>query len=114
VLRHERPHTLQFAPLQSDIGDAIRGRHSGLAAVDSMLWIEPTATGERVLTRSDAALRLARYIGGPWRLLALAGVVPRPIRDGVYDFIARHRHRIVRDADQCYMPPPAARARFLT
>ena len=114
VLRHERQHGLRFAPLQSEIGDAIRARHPGLAGVDSMIWIEPTATSERVLTRSAAALRVARYIGGPWRALALAAIVPRPIRDAVYDLIARHRHRLVGDAEQCYLPPPAARARFLT
>ena len=112
MLRHERQHALQFAPLQSDIGDAVRARHPALTGVDSMVWVEPGSG--RVLTRSAAALRVARYIGGPWRLLALAALVPRPIRDGLYDFIARHRHRIVRGAEQCYLPPPAARARFLT
>ena len=113
VLRHERQHGLRFAALESDLGHAIRRRHPALAAVDSMIWVEPTATGERVLTRSAAALRVARYIGGPWRALALAGLVPRPIRDAVYDLIARHRHRLVREAEQCYLPPPAVRARFL-
>jgi predicted DCC family thiol-disulfide oxidoreductase YuxK len=111
VLRHEREHLLQFASLQSDVGEAVRAKHPALAGVDSMVWVEPG--GGRVLTRSAAALRVARYIGGPWRLLALAAVVPRPIRDGLYDFIARHRHRLVRGAEQCYVPPPAARARFL-
>ena len=114
MLRHERGHVLQFAPLQSEIGDAIRARHPGLAGVDSMVWVEQTVGGERVLTRSSAALRVARYIGGPWRVLAVAALVPPRIRDSVYDFIARHRHRLVRGAEQCYLPPPAVRARFLT
>jgi predicted DCC family thiol-disulfide oxidoreductase YuxK len=114
VLRHERQHGLRFAPLDSDLGRAIRARNPALASVDSMVWVEPTATGEQVLTRSAAALRLARYIGGPWRALAAAAIVPRPIRDAVYDLIARHRHRLVRGSEQCYLPPPAARARFLT
>jgi predicted DCC family thiol-disulfide oxidoreductase YuxK len=114
VLRHERQHALRFAPLESGLGDAIRARHPALAGVDSMVWVEPTASGERVLTRSAAALRVVRYIGGPWRLLAGAVLIPRPIRDRVYDLIARHRHRLVRGVEQCYLPPPAARARFLT
>jgi predicted DCC family thiol-disulfide oxidoreductase YuxK len=114
VLRHERRHALQFAPLQSEIGNTVRGRHAGLAGVDSMVWVEQTSAGELVFTRSAAALRVARYIGGPWRLLALAVLVPRPIRDAVYDLIARHRHRLVREPEHCYLPPPAARARFLT
>jgi predicted DCC family thiol-disulfide oxidoreductase YuxK len=114
VLRHERQHGLRFAPLQSELGEAVRARHSELTRVDSMVWVEPSASGERVLTRSTAALRVARYVGGPWRVLALAAIVPRPIRDAAYDFIARHRHRVVRTREQCYLPPPAARARFLS
>jgi predicted DCC family thiol-disulfide oxidoreductase YuxK len=113
VLRHERQHGLRFAALESDVGAAIRARHPALAGVDSMIWVEPTATGELVLTRSSAALRVSRYLGGPWRALALASLVPRPIRDAVYDLIARHRHRLVPGAAQCYLPPPAVRARFL-
>jgi predicted DCC family thiol-disulfide oxidoreductase YuxK len=114
VLRHERQHALRFAALQSQLGEAVRARHSELAGVDSMVWVEATGSGEQVLTRSTAALRVARYVGGPWRALALAAILPRPIRDALYDFIARHRHRIVRTREQCYLPPPAVRARFLS
>jgi predicted DCC family thiol-disulfide oxidoreductase YuxK len=114
VLRHERQHELRFAALESELGQAIRGRHPDLARVDSMMWIEPTPNGELVLVRSAAAVRLARYIGGPWRALAIASLIPRPIRDAAYDFIARHRHRLVRSPEQCYLPPASARARFLT
>jgi predicted DCC family thiol-disulfide oxidoreductase YuxK len=113
VLRHERQHALRFAALESDLGAAIRARHPELAGVDSMIWVEPAAGGERVLTRSTAALRAARYIGGPWRAAAIAQLLPRTIRDAVYDVIARHRHRLASAPDQCYLPPPAARARFL-
>jgi predicted DCC family thiol-disulfide oxidoreductase YuxK len=113
VLHHERRHELRFAALESDLGAAIRARHPEVTGVDSMIWVEPSPSGERVLTRSSAALRVARYIGGPWRALTLAYVVPRAIRDAVYDFVARHRHRLVRGPEQCYLPPPAARARFL-
>jgi predicted DCC family thiol-disulfide oxidoreductase YuxK len=80
-----------------------------------MIWVEPTERGggERVLVRSGAALRAARYIGGPWRIALLGYLVPRPLRDAVYDFIARHRHHLTRGAEQCYLPPPPVRARFL-
>lgn len=114
ILRHERRHTLQFAALDSEIGRRIRSRHPELAAVDSMIWVEGQGgRSERLLIRSAAGLRVARYLGGPWQMAALAYLVPRPIRDAVYDVIARHRHRLARGPEQCYIPPPAVRARFL-
>jgi predicted DCC family thiol-disulfide oxidoreductase YuxK len=113
VLRHERQHSLRFAALESEQGRAVRARHPGLAGVDSMIWVEQGPSGERVLSRSAAALRVASYIGGPWRLAALGAIVPRFVRDAAYDLIARHRHRIVASPDACYLPPPAVRARFL-
>ena len=79
-----------------------------------MIWVDgPGRPDERVLIRSAAGLRIARYMGGVWRLALLASVIPRPIRDALYDFIARHRHRLVPAPDHCYVPPPAIRERFL-
>ena len=114
MLRHERRHTLRFAALDSDLGRAIRARHPELGAVDSMIWVDGEGgSRERVLARSAAALEVARYMGGAWRLAAIGRVVPRPLRDAAYDFIARHRHRLTGDGEQCYIPPPALRTRFL-
>jgi predicted DCC family thiol-disulfide oxidoreductase YuxK len=113
VLRHERRHSLRFASLDSDIGAAVRARHPAAAGADSMVWVETASDGtENILLRSAAAVRLARYIGGPWSLLAIGSLVPRFLRDAVYDVIARHRHQLV-SADQCFLPPSDVRARFL-
>ena len=80
-----------------------------------MIWVEPAADSrpERVFVRSEAGLRVARYLGGPWRLAAVARLVPRVLRDAAYDLVARHRHRLTRDTDRCVIPPAAARERFL-
>jgi predicted DCC family thiol-disulfide oxidoreductase YuxK len=114
ILRHEREHTLRFAALESELGRSVRARHPELAATDSMIWVdEEGSAAERVRIRSAAGLHLARYLGGPWKLTALGYLVPRPIRDAVYDLIARHRHALVRAPDHCFIPPPAVRQRFL-
>ncbi|MDZ4672835.1 MAG: DCC1-like thiol-disulfide oxidoreductase family protein [Gemmatimonadota bacterium] len=114
VLRHERTSTLRFAPLQGELGAELRARHPALAGVDSVVWVDdPGGEGERLRLRSDATLRVARYLGGGWRLLSAAGIVPRFIRDSVYRFVARHRHRIVRGGEVCDLPAPEARSRFL-
>lgn len=114
ILRRDRRHTLRFAALDSGAGREVRARHPELAGVDSMIWVEaPGGAGERVLIRSDAALRIGRYLGGPWRAAAIGRLVPRPLRDAAYDFVARHRHRIVAEPAHCYVPPPDVRRRFI-
>lgn len=115
VLRHERPAgTLRFARLEGPLGTTLRSRHPDLATIDSVLWYEPATASspERLLWRSRGALRVARYLGGVWSLLAsLGALVPRPLRDAVYDWIARHRHELA--ADACLVPTPEQRTRFI-
>jgi predicted DCC family thiol-disulfide oxidoreductase YuxK len=74
-----------------------------------MVWYEAPNSP---LVRSAAVLRAARYLGGAWRVLGVLGsLIPRPIRDGVYRQIARHRHRIGGAA--CVIPSAEQRSRFL-
>ena len=115
VLRHDRQGTLRFAALDSSFGRALLARHPELARVDSVVWYEPAhdRTSERLLTRSAAALQVARYLGGAWHLATVARLVPRFIRDSLYDLVARHRHQLTRGGQQCLVPSPDQRARFL-
>ncbi len=113
MLRHERRDaTLRFATLEGPLGDQARRARPELAGLDSVIWLEP-ARG-RVLVRSEAALAVLAYLGGPWRALAALGrLVPRRLRDAVYDLIARNRHRIAGRVDACPLPTPEQRGRFL-
>jgi predicted DCC family thiol-disulfide oxidoreductase YuxK len=117
VLRHEsRRRTLRFAPLDSPIGVEVRRRHPTIEGVDSVVWVEAAEAGgaELVLVRSVAVLRVLRYLGGVWRgLAALAAIVPRSLADAVYDFIARHRHKLTRGNPVCLLPAPDQRERFI-
>lgn len=116
VLRHDRAGALRFAPLEGVLGRAVRERHPELEHVDSIVWVDPPAssgTAERILTRSSAALRVAAYLGGWWRLAAVAWLVPRPVRDAVYRLIAKHRHQLSGRGTQCLVPTPEQRVRFL-
>ncbi len=90
----------RFAPLESELGLTVR-RNAGLSTrdVETMLLLE----GGRVHTRSTAALRVAGGLRWPWPLARLLLLIPRVIRDRVYDVIARNRHRISR-GDHCVLP----------
>ncbi|MFP2913703.1 thiol-disulfide oxidoreductase DCC family protein, partial [Pyxidicoccus sp. 3LFB2] len=67
----------------------------------------------RIYERSSAALRIAKKLPGAWKLFYAFVVVPTPIRDVVYRFIARNRYRWFGKAEACRMPTPELRARFL-
>ena len=67
-----------------------------------------------LLVRSDACIYVLRQLGGGWRIAAaLVAAVPRPLRDALYDGIARSRHRVFgRRDDLCPVVPPELRDRF--
>jgi predicted DCC family thiol-disulfide oxidoreductase YuxK len=114
VLKHDRRGTLRFAALQGEFGVRIIARHPELRSVDSMIWVEQDESGaERVVIRSTAALRIAAYLGGIWRVALIGYVLPTPVRDGLYNFIARHRHQIMGSRDACVVVAPEHRSRFL-
>jgi predicted DCC family thiol-disulfide oxidoreductase YuxK len=115
ILRHERRKTLRFATLQGRLGAAVRSRHPELVGFDSMIWFEPASgtSSERVLVRSDAALEVARYLGGIWTAVKPARLLPRRLRDLAYDLIARHRHRLSGSSESCVVPSAGDRERFL-
>ena len=105
------PHKhFQFAPLQSETAARLIAASAGPRAMpDSILLVDDG----RLYVRSTAALRIARQLRFPWPLLWLFIVVPRPIRDRVYDLIARHRYRWFGKMDTCMVPTKEIRDRFL-
>jgi predicted DCC family thiol-disulfide oxidoreductase YuxK len=112
VLRHDRSGELfRYAPLQGStfLARVEAGRRAGLP--DSVVVL--TREGE-LLVRSDAFLHILRRLGGGWRVLAaVLSVVPRGLRDFVYDFVARIRYRVFgRRDDLCPVVPAELRARF--
>lgn len=104
---------LRFASLQSEQGAAILAEHGKQAPEgdpDSVLFVEDG----RVFDRSSAALRIARHLRGIWKIFYVFVIVPRPLRDLVYRFIAHHRYRWFGKSEQCRIPTPELRARFLS
>ncbi len=113
ILDHDRRGSLRFAALQSDYGQAVIGRHPELRGVDSVVYVERAPGGERIHTRSDAALKVAAYLGGFWKIFLAARVIPRGLRDYCYDLFARNRYKFFGKYDTCMLPPPGVRSRFL-
>jgi predicted DCC family thiol-disulfide oxidoreductase YuxK len=105
------PHArIKFAPLQSAIADDLLASHRNQVRLpDSVVLVEDG----RLFVRSTAALRVARHLRFPWFLARILLIVPSPLRDWVYDWIARNRYAWFGKRDTCMVPTPDVLARFL-
>jgi predicted DCC family thiol-disulfide oxidoreductase YuxK len=109
ILDHEVGHDIRFAASQSMPGQkALRACGLGCQP-GSIVLIE----SGQCYTKSSATIRLARHLRKPWNLLALLVMIPAPVRDLVYEFIATHRQRISGRLPHCRVADPTLAARFL-
>ncbi len=110
ILPRDRSARFRFAPLQSEPGRALLRRHGrDPDAIDAVVLIDAEGLHEK----SSATLRVVRQLSGAWPLLALFLWVPAGLRDVFYDFVARHRYRWFGRSEQCSLPLPEWRDRFL-
>ena len=110
ILAHEAEPRLRFVPLQSPAGARMM-REFGFSPEDAKTFV--LVVDGKPHVRSDAAIRVARYLRGGWRVLGAIRIVPRPIRDWAYDVVARNRYRWFGRAESCMVPTPEIRARFV-
>jgi predicted DCC family thiol-disulfide oxidoreductase YuxK len=114
ILRYDRDGSLRFAPLQGEFAEGVIARHPELRGVDSMVFVEnPGTADERVTVRTAGLLRVADYLGGPWKLFLAGRAVPAGARDRFYDWFASIRYRVFGRHDTCPIPAPEVRARFI-
>ncbi|MED4727864.1 thiol-disulfide oxidoreductase DCC family protein [Aneurinibacillus migulanus] len=111
IIPRDPEGTVHFASLQSDTGQRLLTWH-GLSPdkLDTIVLIE---AGKSYI-KSTAALKIAQKLYRLWPLLYVFIIIPRPLRDAVYDWIARNRYRWFGKKEQCLMPTPAIRERFLS
>ena len=112
VLERDRAARFKFASLQSQAATDLL-RKSGVAGVEALPDSIALVDRDGVHLRSDAALRIGRGLGFPYRLITLTRPVPRSIRDGIYDWVARNRYRWFGKRDTCMLPTPDRARRFL-
>jgi predicted DCC family thiol-disulfide oxidoreductase YuxK len=110
ILRRDPAGRFRFASLQSPAGEELQTR-LGIdpQALDSILLVE----GERWYRESDAVLRIAAGLSGAWKALGILWLIPRPLRDTAYRWIARNRYRWFGRQETCWLPTPELRGRFL-
>jgi predicted DCC family thiol-disulfide oxidoreductase YuxK len=115
VLSRDRAARFRFAPLQSDVAEAVLARHGRAAEdIDTVYVIADEGTvRERVLAKSAAALHVLSRLGWPWRATGILRVVPTPILDRLYDVFVRNRYRLFGQYETCPLPGPEGAERFI-
>ncbi|MEQ9662807.1 MAG: DCC1-like thiol-disulfide oxidoreductase family protein [Parasphingopyxis sp.] len=110
IARLDTGGRFRMTPAQGEIGQALY-RHLGLPTdrFDTYLLV---ADG-RIAQRSTAVIGIARRLRWPWKLGAALWIVPRPLRDALYNFIARRRYRWFGHQTACVIGQPGLRDRLL-
>jgi predicted DCC family thiol-disulfide oxidoreductase YuxK len=111
IIKHDRNDVFRFVTLQSDLGEKIIN-HIGIdrAKIDSIILYEP---GVAYFYKAEAALKIAKELNGIYSLLSLFSVFPNSISNYVYDYIAKNRYKWYGKKEQCMIPTPELKSKFL-
>ncbi len=108
VIDRDKSHQYKFASLQSDIAQKLIPQSA--TTLSSIVLYKKSG---KILYKSNAALEIAKNLSGLWPALYIFKIVPRFIRDFVYDIIARNRYQWFGKRETCRMPSPELKERFL-
>lgn len=111
IIRHDPEGQFKFAALQSPFGQQQLKKFAiPQDALNSVILIK----GAVAFQRSDAALEIARDFRDIWRGLYYFKIIPRFFRDGIYDRISKNRYSLFGKRDECMIPTPELKARFIS
>jgi len=111
IIKHDKKNTFLFSSLQSEAGKKIT-QQLGIDTqkTDSIILFEPT---DSYTIKADAALKIMISFGGLWNLVKIAWLLPKKLRNIVYDFIAKNRYKWFGKKDSCMIPTPELNSKFL-
>ncbi|MBI5256800.1 MAG: thiol-disulfide oxidoreductase DCC family protein [Burkholderiales bacterium] len=110
LLRHDHQRRLRFASIQGSTGRGLLDRQGlQVEGLQTLLLVD----GHRSWQHTAAIFRVLHVLGWPWRAAWLAWLVPAPLRDPLYRWLARNRYRVFGRSDTCLVPSPDHAARFL-
>jgi predicted DCC family thiol-disulfide oxidoreductase YuxK len=111
VLKHDKKGIFRFAPLQSEAGQKLLQQyHLSTKDFDSFVLIDEG----KVYKKSAASLRVMNKLPWYWKEVQVFRIIPTIFRDAIYDFIARNRYKWFGKKEQCMVPTPEIRSRFLS
>jgi len=108
IIRRDLSRKFRFSSLQSDLGERLLEDYKG-QRLESMLLV----FNDQVYRKSTAALYILKLLGGAWAAAYIFIVIPRPLRDWVYDFIGSRRYKWFGKTERCWLPEQDVSDRFL-
>lgn len=110
VIKRDKNNRIQFAPLQSETATILlKDSPVDPSELKSFIFIDKGV----LYTESTAALKVCRYLSAGWPLCYGVIIVPRFIRDRFYKWVARNRYKWFGQKNECMIPTPELRAKFL-
>jgi predicted DCC family thiol-disulfide oxidoreductase YuxK len=110
VIRHDGRKRFKFAALQSDFGNArLKAYSIPPGMLNSVILIQ----NGKAYQKSNAALEIARQLSGLWPALYAFKIIPAFLRNWIYDWIARNRYKFFGRRDECMIPTPELKHRFI-
>jgi len=110
VIQRDKKDLFRFAALQEEPGKSLLEKHNiDTSQTDSIILLD----GNKAYTKSTAALKIAKDLGGAYPLLYGFMIVPNFIRNWVYDYIAKNRYKWFGKKESCMIPTPELRNKFL-
>jgi len=110
IIKRDKKNLFKFAALQSEIGQQLISKFNiDTSKVDSIILID----GEKHYEKSSAALRIAKYLSGAYPLLFGFMILPKFIRNAVYDYIAKNRYKWFGKKESCMIPTAELKSKFL-
>ena len=110
IIKRDPKGVFSFAPMQSEIAQELMQKHKiEKEELDTSLLFKNGS----VYDRSDAALEITRNLTGFWHLFQIFKILPKAIRDGLYNLFARNRYALFGKRDSCMIPTPEIRKRFI-
>jgi predicted DCC family thiol-disulfide oxidoreductase YuxK len=110
IIKNDKKSRFRFTPMQSMFANQLLSTFDIPGSKTDILML---VESDRMFTASTAALRIARRMDGPWPVLYSFMIIPKPIRDYIYVFIAKRRYKLFGKYDTCLVPDTRTAHRFI-
>ena len=111
IIDRDKRKQFYFASLQSEQAKSVLKEYGEeVKKLDTIIYKD---SENRLYTKSSAALRIAKNLNAGWPLLYFFIILPKPLRDAIYDFIAARRYAWFGKRETCRLPDPELKERFL-
>lgn len=111
IIKHDKNDIFLFTALQSEVGQQIiKEFNIDTNKIDSIILY---SNEHGISYKSTAALKIASKLGFPRNLLSVFLIIPAIIRNWVYDYIAKNRYKWYGKKEECMIPTPDLKSKFL-